>query len=532
MQSEHKQSDALHILVIDDDSIDREAVKRALSRRPEKIIYHECATGEGALVQVHAQKFDCIFLDYLLPDMDGITMLRRMHNTDTGLAVAPVVMLTGKGSEMIMIEAIRWGAQDYLIKDNITTESLHIAMTKSREMYELKLSQYQASEQLRQSQKMEAVGQLTSGVAHDFNNLLTVILGNTRIMKKKLFHSFDADDFSRKIDAIEVSARKGADLVRTMMIFTRQRRQAREVVDMNELIEGIDELIRRPLGKIIEITTIYAADLWPVEIDRGQFENALINLAINARDAMPDGGHLTIETANIVIDEEYTIVHPDMTPGLYAVVTVSDTGTGMSPEVAKRIFEPFYTTKPAGEGTGLGLSMVYGMVQQSGGYIHVYSEEGHGTVFRIYMPRHHDSAEDSVDSQKSLPTGTETILIVEDDERLRFMAVNMLERLGYKTIAAENGRIALEILKREHENIALVFSDLLMPAVISGLDLVKYIQEYYPGIKILFTSGYSEKTIPNYHLISGFELIGKPYRKDILAFKIRELLDQGKNNNG
>ena len=524
----------LHVLIIDDNVVDREGIRRYLRRPGFEITVCDATTGAEGLDQIGKTKFDCVFLDYRLPDMDGISLLRKIYDSDTDLPPFPVVMLTGQGNEAVMADALRWGAQDYIIKGNINPDTLQIAMAKAREVFELKKSRRAAEEHLRQSQKMEAVGQLTSGVAHDFNNLLTVVLGNTRLLQKKLQanEAMSDEDLARRVQAIDKAARRGAELVRRLMIFTRQRPLAEAVVDINACVAETFELLRRSLGEMIEIRFIPGETLWPVEIDSGQFENALINIAVNALDAMPRGGKLTIETRNIMLNDEYTFRNPDMAEGPYVMIAISDTGTGMPEAVRQRIFEPFYTTKAAGEGTGLGLSMVYGLLRQSGGHVHVYSEEGHGTVFRIYLPR---MAEDGAGAgeiaahgaDSAAPCGTETLLVVEDDDEVRGIAQNMLERMGYKILIAKDGRTALEILKRQHKNIDLIFTDIVMPGGLSGADLVRQAQEYYPGVRVLYTSGYTENTLPDYQLIASEHLIGKPYRREALAQKIRQVLDHG-----
>ncbi|MDE1152445.1 MAG: ATP-binding protein [Micavibrio sp.] len=379
------------VLVIDDDATDRMAIRRALSRPPHEINVFEAATGDEAARMLSERGFDCIFLDYRLPDMDGITFLKRFYDIDTDLAPSPVVMLTGQGSEGVMTDALRWGAHDYIIKDNISADSIVIALAKAREIYELRLNRMHAEEKLRHAQKMDAVGQLTSGIAHDFNNLLTVILGNTHLLMRKMQNLSNAEAtamISPKVEAIETAARKGADLVRHLMVFTRQRELKEEIIVLNSCINSTIGLLRRTLGERVEIDAKLAEDTWPVCIDVNLFENALINIAVNARDAMPKGGKIWISTQNVNVDDEYTRVHPDMSADNYVMVSISDSGTGMPEEVRQRIFEPFYTTKPAGEGTGLGLSMVYGFIKQSGGHVQVESELGQGTTFHIYLPRH------------------------------------------------------------------------------------------------------------------------------------------------
>ncbi|MCD8526095.1 MAG: response regulator [Alphaproteobacteria bacterium] len=526
--------ETLNILIIDDNSIDREAIRRSLPipYRDYELTVHEASNGREAVDLSHNQNFGCIFLDYRLPDMDGLAVLRALYDADSGQGPAPVVMMTGQGNEKVMIEALRWGAQDYIDKDNITTAAIEIAMTKARELYELRSSRKLAEEQLTQSQKMEAVGQLTSGVAHDFNNLLTVIIGNIHMVRRRLEKGLEQnndpllEELQSKIDLMDSAAHKGAELVRRLMVFSRQRQLTQEVTDINNCVNETFELLTRTLGEAIEIDLILTDAPWPVSIDTGQFENALINLAVNARDAMKGIGKLTIETSNVILDDSYTLQHPNVSEGPYVLVTISDTGSGIPPETLSRIFEPFYTTKQAGEGTGLGLSMVYGFIKQSGGHVNVYSEKDHGTVFRIYLPRVRVE-EDALTSAQdaTAPSGKETVLVAEDDDHVRHMACTMLERLGYKTLQAKNGNVAMELLKKEHKQIDVVFTDIVMPGGMSGIKLVQQMREYYPGIKVLYTSGYTENAIPDYQLSVGEELISKPYRKETLAQKIRKVLD-------
>ena len=523
----------LDILIIDDDKIDREAVKRYLkSPSHHQFTFHEAEMGVEALEIIRSRPFDCVFLDYLLPDMDGVSFLKKLYDAETDLAKVPIVMLTGQGNEGVMLEALRQGAQDYLIKDHISPDTLNIAMAKAREIFELKKSRRKAEEQLHQIHKLEAIGQLTSGVAHDFNNLLTVIMGNTRLLQKRMTagkENFSLDDAVIKIQAIETAAKMGSELVSRLMVFTRQRPLSLQATNINHCVNETFELLKRALGKAIETNIILADDPWPVSIDVSQFGNALINIAVNARDSMPKGGKLTIETSNIILDEAYALIRPDVSPGPHVLVSISDTGSGMNSETIKRVFEPFFTTKPIGEGTGLGLSMVYGFINQSGGHINVYSEEGHGTVFRIYLPKlmaAHE--EDFSEVEQAIPTGTETILISEDDDEIRNIAVLILDRLGYQTVQAQNGRIALEILKRDSK-IDLIFTDVIMPGGVGGIDLVREARLLYPDIKVLYTSGYTENAFPNYQLNVGESLISKPYHKESLGKKIRSILDSGES---
>lgn len=376
----------LEILIIDDNKIDRLAIRRSLSGLGQTAILHETDSAEAGLAFINNKKVDCVFLDYRLPDMDGLELLKRVYDPNTNLAKSPIVMLTGQGSETVMLEALRWGAQDYLMKDNITPAALNIALKKAQELFELKHSRRMAEEQLHHMRKLEAVGQLTSGIAHDFNNLLTVVLGNLHLLRERIEANpgkIDPEYVLKKILTMDTVARNGAELIKRLMVFTRQRPLQRQVVNVNDSISNAVEILKRSLGEAIEIEMRPSGDTWHALMDQEEFGNVLINMAVNARDAMPNGGTLTIATQNIALDD----TRGDAKAGDYILVTVSDTGTGMPPEVAQRIFEPFFTTKPPGEGTGLGLSMAYGFVQQSNGHISVESSENNGTTFSIYLPR-------------------------------------------------------------------------------------------------------------------------------------------------
>ncbi len=379
------------ILIIDDNDVDREGIRRYLNppgTRPAFAVT-EADCGKDGIDLVLSRRFDCVFVDYRLHDMDGVQFLRDIYDPRSGLSPAPVVMLTGEGNETVMLEALRFGAQDYLIKGNLSADAVNIALKKACELFELKAGQRRAEEQLHHMQRMEAVGQLTAGIAHDFNNLLTVVLGNLYQLQQRISSNPDKIDpqyVLKKVETMESVARSGADLVRRLMVFTRQRSLEQEVVDLNECIADTLELLRRPLGETVEIEVRAAQESLPVAIDAVEFGNALINMAINARDAMPRGGKLTISTQKLTVDDPYATGLAGVAAGSYAVVAVTDTGTGMAPDVAARIFEPFFTTKGPGEGTGLGLAMAYGFVKQSRGYITVDSSPGRGTTFRIYLP--------------------------------------------------------------------------------------------------------------------------------------------------
>ena len=378
-----------NILIIDDDETDRMAIKRTLAKSDPSMVVREASTGEEAAAILAQQCFDCIFLDYRLPDMDGVTFLQRFYDIGSELGPCPVVMLTGQGNEGIMIDALRWGVNDYIVKDHISRDTLMIATIKAREIFELRKNRIAGEEKLRHAQKMDAVGQLTSGIAHDFNNLLMVILGNTRLLRQRVVKlGAEAEALlGEKVADIDSAARKGSDLVRHLMVFTRQRELDPSVIDPNECIGETLTLLSRTLQNV-ELQRDLSPDIWSLQVDKGMLENAIINLAVNARDAMPQGGILRVTTEKAVVDNAQSKQHPELAPNDYVLISVTDNGTGMPESVSTRIFEPFYTTKPQGEGTGLGLAMAYGFAKQSGGGILVESEVGRGTTFRIYLPRH------------------------------------------------------------------------------------------------------------------------------------------------
>lgn len=381
-------------------------------------------------------------------------------------------------------------------------------------------------ERLRQAQKMEAVGQLTGGVAHDFNNLLTVILGNSELLRDHLEHEAKLLPL---VDMTVRAAERGAELTHRLLAFARRQALEPKLVDLNQLLGGMDGMLRRTLAENIDIELVRGGALWLAEVDPGQLEVALLNLAINARDAMASGGCLTLETANTELDEDYARLHEEVAPGQYVVISVSDTGHGMAPEVIARAFEPFFTTKEVGKGSGLGLSMVYGFVKQSGGHIKIYSEVGDGTTIKLYLPR---AKTKDIGAFQENPSNTSTggrehILVVEDDELVRTNLINQLMSLGYRVTDAHNGPQALDLIRR-HPNIDLLFTDIVMPGGLNGRQLADAAKQIRPDLKVLFTSGYTENAIVHHgRLDKGVHLLSKPYRRQEVAEKVRKVLDEG-----
>ena len=378
--------------------------------------------------------------------------------------------------------------------------------------------------ELRQSQKMEAVGRLTGGIAHDFNNLLSVIVGNMQLLARSVRES---PRLLRQTETALNAAMRGANLTRRLLAFARQQVLEPKIVDLNALLTGMYELLRRTLTGDIDIRQQLESELWTAKADPGQLENAVLNLVINARDAMPSGGVITIKTHNATVSERQAR-EEGLMPGDYAVLDVADTGTGMPPDIVKRAFEPFFTTKEVGKGSGLGLSMVYGFVRQSGGHVSITSAVGSGTTVHLYFPRAHarpENADREAQGAADLPRGRETLLVVEDSVEVRMTAVEILRTLGYRVLEASNGRQALEQFMRRPE-IALVFSDVMLPGGLLGPQLVQKLREHRPTLKVLMTTGFSESSIVSRGVLDGsIEVLPKPYRVEDLARRIRARLD-------
>ena len=382
---------------------------------------------------------------------------------------------------------------------------------------------------LRQSQKMETVGQLTGGVAHDFNNLLQIVTGNLDILQRNL--PPDQPRLARAAGAAMNGAQRAAVLTQRLLAFSRRQPLAPERTDPNRLIAGMSDLLHRSLGEMVAVEVVQAARIWPVEVDANQLENALLNLAVNARDAMPQGGKLTIETANTHLDSHYAALDAEVTPGQYVLICVSDTGTGMDEETLAHAFEPFFTTTEVGRGTGLGLSMVYGFIKQSGGHVRIYSERGDGTTVKIYLPRFHGTARNAAAHAPVLPAPQgnvdETILVCEDDENVRAYTVEVLRELGYRVIEAGDGPAALAALDAEREAIDLLFTDVVLPGGMTGAVLATEAHAKRPDLKILFTTGYARNAIVHHgRLDPGVQLLPKPFTYTDLAAKVRDMLDQ------
>jgi signal transduction histidine kinase len=506
----------LRILHLEDSPQDAAFVRRELRRTGMSVNVRCVDTREAFVEQLEKFQPDLIISDYQLPSFDGLTALALLREEFPEL---PFILVSGYVGEDRAAEALRSGATDFLLKASLSARLVPSVQRAMREVAE-HAERKRTAEMLQQAQKLDAVGQLTGGLAHDFNNLLGIIIGNLDLLKEEL----SADSQARELAelALEASLR-GAELTRQLLAFARRQPLQPKIIGLNDLVGTTTDLLRRTLGEAIEIRLHLADDLCPAVADPAQVESALVNLAVNARDAMPTGGVLLIETANGHLDEQYAAENVEVTPGDFVMVAVTDTGAGMPPELVDRVFEPFFTTKEAGKGTGLGLSMVYGFARQSGGHVKIYSEVGHGTTIRLYLPRAKDRItvmEKPVADDAETKTISGNILVVEDNSQLRKVVVRQLSSLGHGVHEADSAASALIILQG-NKPLDLLFTDVVMPGGITGTDLAHEAQKLRPGIKILLTSGFTEAAAQNG---AGIELLSKPYRLQDLDRKIRHAL--------
>jgi signal transduction histidine kinase/ActR/RegA family two-component response regulator len=453
-------------------------------------------------------------------------MIRRIERYGVmGLLVVMASLLVGVLGVAQSALARANGALEQQGRELAAANSSLLAQIEQRE---------RAEEALRQAQKMEAIGQLTGGIAHDFNNLLQVILGNLERLARRMADPARAADprDTRLIEAAARGADRAAVLTKRLLAFSRRQTLAPTTIDVNKLVSGMSDLMLRTLGASIRIETVLAGGVWPVSADENQLENALLNLAVNARDAMPDGGKLVIATGNAQLPEADAQPHEEIAPGDYALVAVTDTGIGMSKDVLAKAFDPFFTTKDIGQGTGLGLSQVYGFVKQSGGHVRIVSEPGQGTSVRLYLPRLKATARTTVETDASegaaeVPHGdrTETILVVEDEEDVRMATVETLRELGYDVIEAPDGQVALRRLEQV-PGIRLMFTDVGLPGGMNGVQLAEAARRRRSDLPVLFTTGYARDAFASgTPPIVGAEIIGKPFTDITLARKVREILD-------
>jgi signal transduction histidine kinase/ActR/RegA family two-component response regulator len=454
-----------------------------------------------------------------MPGFDGISALKIAHAKRPEL---PLIFVSGTLGEEKAIDSLKNGATDYILKGRLGR--LAPAVLRAMEEVNARVERQRLEERFIEAQKMEVIGQLAGGVAHDFNNLLAVIMGYSEVM---LAEMEPENEFYEYAEEIRNASERAAGVTRQLLVFSRKQTVQPVVLDLQNAVEKLDGMLGRLIGENIDLTIGGENHGGYIRADNGYIGQVLMNLVVNARDAMPDGGKLTIAIANVALDQDYADAHPGETPGNFVKLSVSDTGTGMTGEVKARLFETFFTTKPVGKGTGLGLATCQSIVRQCGGHIGVSSELGKGTTFDIYFPRVEKPAVDiPVNQVGPAKGGTETLLVVEDEVSLRNLARSVLEKLGYKVLSASNGQDGLRAA-REHKGapIRLVITDVIMP-VMGGKVMADKLIADYPDLKILFTSGYTDDAIARHGVLDPeVHLLLKPHTPAALARKVRELLD-------
>ena len=513
------------ILVVDDE----EKIRKSLSGLLQDHGYEIIISGSGpeCLKIMSYQKIDLVILDIVMPEMNGIDVLQRIKEKykDT-----EVIMITGYADKEKALAALRFDAYDFIEKPFESQEILNIISnclrkTGLRKELERKNQELKKLESwLRHAQKMEAIGTLTGGIAHEFNNLLTTIIGYGKLLQEGINNE---DPLQNYIDRLLGSSDRAANLIRSLLTFSREHNINLRPVKLNEIIKDVENLLVRVIEEHIELRTTFTGEDIVIMADSGQIEQVLINLATNARDAMPDGGCLNISTELVELDEDFLKIHNYGKSGKYALLSITDTGTGIDEKTREKIFEPFFTTKEVGEGTGLGLSMVYGIIKQHNGYINVDSEVGKGTTFKICLPVIELKVEEI---EKPIPAtpigGTETILLVEDNEEVRKLTKDILHRFGYKVLEAVDGEDAIKKFMGDKDKIRLLILDVIMPKK-NGKEAFEEIKKIRPDIKALFMSGYTADTIHKKGVLEKkLNFIPKPISPKELLRKVREVLDK------
>jgi signal transduction histidine kinase len=529
-------ADQASVLVVDDQAANRELLVAYLAALPCAV--QEAADGEAALAAIAASPPDLILLDVMLPGLDGYAITQRLKG-DPRTATIPIVLVTAAQGRAERLRGLEAGADEFLTKPVDRAELVARVRTllhlkRLRDFHETEaVRQTQAThasersqleEQLRQAQKMEAIGRLAGGVAHDFNNLLTAINGYSEVL---LVEMAPDNPLRPYVQEIVKAGERATRLTQQLLVFSRKHPATPEVLDPNAVIADAAGLLRRLIGEDVVLHTRLAPDAGSVRADPGQVHQVLMNLAVNARDAMPRGGRLTIETANVDLDAPMPRTFGDVPPGAYVMLAVSDTGSGMDAATQAHIFEPFFTTKEPGKGTGLGLSTVYGIVQQSGGHIWVYSEPGRGSVFKIYLPR--VAAASASRAAPAAPAtasgGTETILLVEDDEQVCALMLSALQNAGYTVLEARDGVEALLAIGRHGGALDLLVTDVVLPGM-SGPDIAGHVAGLRPDAAVLYVSGYADHAaVEHGELPEDAALLQKPFTPLALARKVRQTLD-------
>jgi two-component system cell cycle sensor histidine kinase/response regulator CckA len=479
----------------------------------------ECVTTAPRLEAALASSWDIAISDLNAGSIGALAALRAIQEKRLDL---PLIVVSGNIKDSDAVTALKAGAADHMRRGNLTR--LNAAVERELRAARMRRERTQLEEQFRQAQKMEAVGRLAGGVAHDFNNLLTVITGYSDL----LLSGPDLKESQRTaLQQIRRSAERGGALTHQLLAFSRRQPLEARTLHINSLILQLEKMLRRLIGEDIELVTIPAASEDTVEADAGRLEQVIMNVAVNARDAMPGGGKLTIETGTVHLDESFSARQLGVAPGRYLTLSIADTGTGMDEETLSHAFEPFFTTKGAGRGTGLGLATAYGIIRQSGGAIRLASEKGKGTVARIYLPMAEakTAAASEETAPADAPSGVETILLVEDETRVRKLILDVLRARGYNVLEATRGEEALRLAKTHGPSIDMALVDVVMPEL-SGPDLVKQIEPLCPKLRVLFMSGYTDEAILHHGIAeTSVAFLQKPFLPDVLARRVREVLD-------
>jgi signal transduction histidine kinase len=510
----------LHILYLEDDPNDVALIQSILEDGGIPCTSTCVQTRADFVAALEHGGIDLILSDFTLPTFDGLSALKIAHDGQPDL---PIILVSGTLGEEQAVASLKSGATDYVLKQHLTR--LVPAVRRAMQEVEERAERKQLEAQFIEAQKMEVIGQLAGGVAHDFNNILAIILGCSELITSKLATDSPLQKYTEEI---RHASEQAAGLTRQLLVFSRKQTVQPVVLDLNDVVKDLDKMLRRLIDENIEMTIVPGKQIGRVKADSGYVGQVLMNLVVNARDAMPNGGKLTIATSNVTVDENHA--RTGIIPGAYVMLRVSDTGTGMTEEVKAHLFEAFFTTKPKGKGTGLGLATCQTIVQQCGGYIGVHSEAGKGATFEIYFPRIEQPLAVAAKPIQIGPVarGTETLLVVEDEPALRHLAVNVLGAQGYMVLPASNGQDGLRVA-REHKGspIQLVVTDIVMPQM-GGKVMAEWLKATYPHIKVLYTSGYTDDGLAQHGVLEpGIEFLPKPYTPSGLAGKVRELLDDG-----
>lgn len=510
----------LRLLIVEDSEEDCALLLRSLHQGGYDVSHKRVDTAEALQNLLREREWDCVISDFSMPGFSGISALKIVREKDPDL---PFIFVSGTIGEDVAVDAMRVGAQDYVLKGNLTR--LLPAIHRELKDAEARREHRRAEQKLRQLEKFEAIGKLAGGIAHDFNNVIGAIMGWAELGEEEV----PAESRAHKLFLqIREQSERAARLTQQLLAYARRQVLTPRVFKLNEIVSEAMALLQRATGEQIEIKTLLASDLRTTKADPAQIEQVLLNLCFNARDAMPKGGHLLIETRNADLDEEYCRRNGSAAPGHYVRLSVSDDGIGMNAATIEKIFEPFFTTKEQGKGTGLGLSTVFGIVKQHLGHIEVYSEIGKGSIFRVYLPAIEAAAEARKEIEEvPVRGGTETILLAEDHEGLRQMSHEMLAALGYSIVLARDGHEAIEKFEADSRKISLVVLDVVMPRL-GGPGALERIRGINPAIPVIFTSGYSEESELISSLVSHGRalLLQKPYPPKDLARKIRDILDK------